>query len=90
MVEPSSVAAIARGFSDPTDGQALKSRDLVLMLLECSPAPFSRHHFTPGHITCTGLVLAPDGERVLLVHHRRRPRGTPQNRPVGDTSKPAS
>ena len=41
------------------------------MLLECSPAPFSRDHFNPGHITCTGLVLAPDGERVLLVHHRR-------------------
>jgi 8-oxo-dGTP pyrophosphatase MutT (NUDIX family) len=71
MIDPSSVAAIARGFSDTTDGEALKSRDLVLMLLECSPAPFSRGHFTPGHITCTGLVLAPDGERVLLIHHRR-------------------
>ena len=71
MVDPSSVAAIARGFSDPTDGEALKSRDLVLMLLECSPAPFSRVQFTPGHITCTGLVLAPEGEGVLLVHHRR-------------------
>jgi 8-oxo-dGTP pyrophosphatase MutT (NUDIX family) len=41
------------------------------MLLACSPAPFSRHQFTPGHITCTGLVLAPDGMRVLLVHHGR-------------------
>src|ERR1017187_8465662 len=71
MVDPFSVVAIARVFSDLTDGEALKSRDLVLMLLECSPAPFSRDHFTPGHITCTGLVLAPHGERVLLVHHRR-------------------
>ena len=41
------------------------------MLLACSPAPFSRHQFTPGHVTCTGLVLAPDGVRVLLVHHGR-------------------
>jgi 8-oxo-dGTP pyrophosphatase MutT (NUDIX family) len=41
------------------------------MLLECTREPFSRHQFTPGHITCTGLVLAPDGERLLLVHHRR-------------------
>jgi 8-oxo-dGTP pyrophosphatase MutT (NUDIX family) len=71
MVDPSSVAAIARGFSDPADGEGLKSLELVLMLLEFSPAPFSRAHFTPGHITCTGLVLALDGERVLLVHHRR-------------------
>src|SRR5271169_6237043 len=71
MIDPLRVAALARTFSDLTDGQALKSRELVLMLLECSPAPFSRDHFTPGHITCTGLVLAPDGERVLLVHHRR-------------------
>lgn len=53
------------------DGEALKSRDLILMLLRHSPAPFSRDQFTPGHITCTGLVLAPDGERMLLVHHRR-------------------
>ena len=71
MIDPSSVAAIARTFSDSTDGQALKSRDLVLMLLECSPAPFSRARFTPGHIVCTGLVQAPDREHVLLVHHRR-------------------
>jgi hypothetical protein len=71
VVDPLSVAAVARTFSDLTDGQALKRRDLVLMLLECSPAPFSRDRFSPGHIACTGLVQAPDGERVLLVRHRR-------------------
>jgi 8-oxo-dGTP pyrophosphatase MutT (NUDIX family) len=94
MVDPSSVAAIARGFSDTTDGEALKSRDLVLMLLECSPAPFSRDHFTPGHITCTGLVLAPDGERVLLVHHRRLDRWLlpgghvePEDAEIGDAAR---
>lgn len=42
-----------------------------MLLLACTPAPFSRHQFTPGHITATGLVLAPDRERLLLVHHRR-------------------
>jgi 8-oxo-dGTP pyrophosphatase MutT (NUDIX family) len=71
MIEPHTVADVVRGFDDATDGQALKSCELILLLLECSPEPFSRHHFTPGHITCTGLVLAPDGERILLVHHRR-------------------
>jgi 8-oxo-dGTP pyrophosphatase MutT (NUDIX family) len=68
---PTLVSSLVRAFDDPTDGVALKSQELILMLLECSPTPFSRAEFHPGHITCTGLVLAPDGERVLLVHHRR-------------------
>jgi len=71
MITPVSVHSLVQFFHDPTDGQALKSQELVLLLLECSPAPFSRAHFTPGHITCTGLVLAPDLDRVLIVHHRR-------------------
>jgi 8-oxo-dGTP pyrophosphatase MutT (NUDIX family) len=71
MITPASVQSIARSFHDSTDGRASKSQELILLLLESSPAPFSRSHFTPGHITCTGLVLAPDGESVLIVHHRR-------------------
>src|ERR1700730_5750156 len=70
-VSPASVAAVVRSCGDSSDGQALKSRELILLLLECSPDPFSRDQFTPGHVTCTGLVLAPDDERLLLVHHRR-------------------
>ena len=71
MMNSARIKSIAETFHDPSDGQALKSRELMLLLLECCPEPFSRAHFTPGHITCTGLVLAPDGERLLLVHHRR-------------------
>jgi 8-oxo-dGTP pyrophosphatase MutT (NUDIX family) len=71
MIDAPTVSALASTFSDPHDGEALKSRDLILMLLECSLQPFSRDQFNPGHITCTGLVLAADGERLLLVHHRR-------------------
>lgn len=71
MIDPADVASLVCRFSDFSDGEAVKSRDLVLMLLERSPAPFSRKQFTPGHITATGLVLAPDRERLLLVHHRR-------------------
>ncbi|HWC99350.1 MAG TPA: NUDIX domain-containing protein [Candidatus Sulfopaludibacter sp.] len=67
----SPVSSLIRTFSDPTDGAALKSLELIALLLDSVPDPFSRHHFTPGHITCTGLVLAPDHERVLLIHHRR-------------------
>src|SRR5579863_8552055 len=65
------VSSLLRTFDDPSDGAAIKSLELILMVLECSPNPFSRAQFTPGHITCTGLVLAADGERMLMVHHRR-------------------
>jgi len=71
MITPAGVQSVARSFHDPSDGQALKSRELILLLLDCSPGPFSRSQFAPGHITCTGLVLAPGGEKLLIVHHRR-------------------
>jgi 8-oxo-dGTP pyrophosphatase MutT (NUDIX family) len=71
MINPADLRAWLAAFSDPSDGEAHKSRDLALMLLECSPAPFSRAQFTPGHITASGLVLAPNGAQILLVHHRR-------------------
>lgn len=54
-----------------SDGEAEKSRELTLSLLSWSPSPFSRNVFTPGHVTCTGVVLSPDRHHVLLVHHRR-------------------
>ena len=71
MIHAPAVAALVRAFSDPSDGEAAKSRELILLLLEQAPEPFSRHNYEPGHITCSGLVLAPDCERILLVHHRR-------------------
>lgn len=49
----------------------MKSRELILALLDQSAAPFSRDHFTPGHITATAVVLSQDRRRFLLVHHRR-------------------
>jgi 8-oxo-dGTP pyrophosphatase MutT (NUDIX family) len=33
--------------------------------------PFSRNHFVPGHFTASGFVVSPDGDALLLVHHRR-------------------
>lgn len=71
MLDRAAVATLVTSFSDPSDGEACKSRELVLKLLECTPAPFSREQFTPGHLTASGLVLAPHDERLLLVHHRR-------------------
>jgi 8-oxo-dGTP pyrophosphatase MutT (NUDIX family) len=64
------VVSLINDLHDTTDGELLKSRDLILHLLQFTPAPFSRDQFVPGHITCSGLVLALDGD-LLLVHHRR-------------------
>jgi 8-oxo-dGTP pyrophosphatase MutT (NUDIX family) len=71
MPDPQAVAALTVQFRDMSDGQTMKSLELIRMLFECSPDPFSREQFTPGHITCSGLVLAPDARRILIVHHRR-------------------
>lgn len=94
MVEPGPVARLAAGFEDAADGEAMKSRELILMLLEATAEPFSRQQFAPGHITCTGLVLAPDRERLLVVHHRRLDRWLlpgghvePEDREIWDTAR---
>jgi len=71
VIDAGEVASLVAAAPIGPDGEAMKSRELILMLLAATPEPFSRFQFTPGHITCTGLVRSPDGGRVLLVHHRR-------------------
>ena len=71
MIAPTAVATLLQGFDPADDGEAAKSKDLVLALLASSPEPFSRRQFNPGHTTCTGLVLSPEQDRILLVLHRR-------------------
>jgi 8-oxo-dGTP pyrophosphatase MutT (NUDIX family) len=51
-----------------------KSRELILSLLEFTLAPFARDQFHPGHITCTALVLHPNGHQFLVMHHHRHRR----------------
>jgi 8-oxo-dGTP pyrophosphatase MutT (NUDIX family) len=58
-------------FDPSDDGEAVKSRDLIVALLADSTHPFSRDQYTPGHITCTGLVFNGSGDSILLVHHLR-------------------
>jgi 8-oxo-dGTP pyrophosphatase MutT (NUDIX family) len=48
----------------------LAAYDRLGLLLAESGDPLSAAHFDPGHVTAGGLVLSPDRERVLLVHHR--------------------
>jgi 8-oxo-dGTP pyrophosphatase MutT (NUDIX family) len=64
--------AAVENFAPGADGLARKSRELTLDLLRYSAAPFHRDQFTPGHLTCTALVLHPrDSSKVLLMHHHR-------------------
>lgn len=70
LLTPAAVIPHVEAFNLP-DGEAGKSRELVLALLRHSPEPFSRYIYTPGHITCTAVVLGPNRDAILLVHHRR-------------------
>src|SRR5690242_19256846 len=70
-MELGAIEQLVKGFADAGDGAASKSRELTLGLLAHTSDPLSRNQFVPGHITCTGLVLSPSGDRVLLVHHAR-------------------
>jgi 8-oxo-dGTP pyrophosphatase MutT (NUDIX family) len=64
-------AQVVESFDDRSDAASIKSRDLTLLLLLNTPSSFSRQQFAPGHLTASGLVLAADGERLLLVHHAK-------------------
>jgi 8-oxo-dGTP pyrophosphatase MutT (NUDIX family) len=67
----SEAVGIVDDFEPAGDGLAGKSRELVQELLRHTPEPFSRRQFTPGHITCTALVLHPAEPLVLLMLHHR-------------------
>jgi 8-oxo-dGTP pyrophosphatase MutT (NUDIX family) len=70
-VTASEACSVIEGFEPGTDGLARKSRELTLDLLRQTSAPFSRHQFTPGHVTCTALVLHPSEVKVLFIFHHR-------------------
>ncbi len=89
-----SVAGLLHRFDPDGDGEAAKSKELVLGMLASSAAPFSRRQFTPGHITCSGLVLSPGRDGILLVLHRRLQRWLlpgghvePEDPAIGDAGR---
>lgn len=53
----------------PADAVEAGHRDAIRRLLDAPGDPFSRHHFTPGHVTASAFVRSPDGGSVLLIHH---------------------
>jgi 8-oxo-dGTP pyrophosphatase MutT (NUDIX family) len=40
-------------------------------LLEAPGDPFERRRFEPGHFTASAFVLAPDGVRLMMIHHAK-------------------
>jgi 8-oxo-dGTP pyrophosphatase MutT (NUDIX family) len=70
----STAAALAQVRAFEAAPEEEKSRELILSLLELTGAPFSRDQFHPGHITCTAVVLHPNGRQFLLMHHHRHKR----------------
>ncbi len=52
-------------------GDEDKSQELTLGMLRQTLQPLSRLQFSPGHLTCTGIVLHPDRQSFLLIHHKR-------------------
>ncbi len=54
----------------PADDLEEKHRSEFLELLSSVQDPFSRTHFSPGHLTASCFIVDP-GARVLLHHHRR-------------------
>lgn len=71
MLHAADVQALLSRFDPGSDELAARSLKQTQALLERSPDPFSRNAFDPGHITASGVVLAPGRDRVLLVFHRR-------------------
>jgi 8-oxo-dGTP pyrophosphatase MutT (NUDIX family) len=71
MIEVADVVALVEAFTPDEDPRARHSRDQTLALLRTAARPLDRRAFAPGHVTASGLVLSPQGDRVLLVFHRR-------------------
>jgi 8-oxo-dGTP pyrophosphatase MutT (NUDIX family) len=63
--------ALVEAFHPHVGPRATSSRRRTLQLLRTASAPFDRHSYDPGHVTASGLVFSADGNRVLLVFHRR-------------------
>jgi len=69
MISAREAIGLVESFAPSPEEQ--KSHELILALLEQTEAPFSRHQFNPGHITCSAVVLDPERRRVLLMYHHR-------------------
>lgn len=54
----------------PFDGEEAVDIAATRTLIQNHPDCFWRTHFTPGHVTGSGLLVSNDNRRVLLNHHK--------------------
>lgn len=58
--------------ADPGSGKRFReSRRQTLALLQRGSVALERTHYSPGHITCSAVVLSQDRSHVLLIFHPR-------------------
>ena len=55
----------------PADAGERRSLERIGALLEGEADPFDRDIMAPGHVTASAFVLHPDGDRLLLIMHRK-------------------
>lgn len=55
----------------PGDPDEEQHRLAILDLAAAAHDPFDRYSYHPGHVTASGWVIHPDGDRVLLIHHAK-------------------
>lgn len=56
---------------NPKDHTEEVHRTRMLQLLGHEDDVFARRHWNPGHFTASAFVLSPEGDRLLLIFHRK-------------------
>jgi len=54
----------------PTDDRVAAMHRQTIAFVEAHPACFERH-LTVGHVTGSALIVSPDRQQVVLIHHRK-------------------
>lgn len=55
----------------PADPAEAESQARILELIATSKDAFSRHDYSPGHLTASALVVDPTRTRALLIFHHK-------------------
>lgn len=67
----SETLALLDRFDPGREDRSVSSLRATQQVLRDGSAPFDRTRYDPGHVTASGIVLAPGTSAVLLVYHRR-------------------
>jgi len=68
MYKKSSLIADIEAFH-PFDTTESQHKSAILTLLNNTDECFERHNF-PGHVTGSAFVISPNGQQVLMTHHK--------------------